>query len=90
MNHSDTCPIKQGCPECIAEAKIECIKAIKASMEINEKVYNHQVDTGEMNAVLWKKYNTLKHKQLLDILVLEGKHPKPPKDKPRFRNGLYY
>jgi hypothetical protein len=88
-SHSTTCPNQVGCPECIAEAKIECIIAIKNSMEANEKSYNFQVERGLMNAEKWKKYNDLKHKQLIEILVLEGKHPEPQKSKPRFRNGLY-
>jgi len=88
-SHSETCPIKVGCPECIAESKIECIAAIKKSMEASEKYYNEQNANGEMNAIKWKKYNDEKHRQLIEILVLEGKHPEPKKKKPVFRNGLY-
>jgi hypothetical protein len=89
MSHSDTCPIQVGCPECIAESKIECIIAIRRSMEANTKCYNNEVDRGTMNAEKYKKYINRQHEQRIEILVLEGKHPEPIKKKPRFRNGLW-
>ena len=56
MSHSATCPVRVGCPECIAEITAELIIAKKISMEANTKLYNMEVDRGEMNAVKYKRY----------------------------------
>ena len=53
------------------------------------ELHRLEIETGGMNAVKFKQYSDRQAKQLIEILVLEGKHPKPDKEKRRFYKGTW-
>jgi hypothetical protein len=76
--------------EKMEHAKLEEIDAITKEMEANRKLYNLNIETGEMTLKLRKSLDDQYHRSRIQRERLLGNLPAEAKQKTKFRNGVFY